>query len=236
MKHTSPGLPTLLSREEAASALGVKIAEVDRLIAKGELRSVTDRSGRGRPAKRVYEEDVSIILQQARKTAKDAPSPSYAERFTPEDASRMFSALKSGTSVEDCVISLKIHPSAAMAIKRAWDQVRGQITLDAADLRRLEKMGLDGSFPIESGEGLMDLIETAARGAQCVECKTRAASMCRLCSAKSGVKSRELGASTGGESRVKSRESGETKTSPGILSSVHPVVDHDSLGNEYGES
>lgn len=179
--------PILLTREQACEMLGNRPADLTRLIKRGDLRTATAYGAKGtRPVEKIYEEDILFLIQHAKKTAADAPSPSFADRYTPEDASRMFAALKSDTSVEDCIISLKIHPRAALAIKQAWDEVRGAVTLSREGLARVEKMGLEGTFPITTSEELMEVLENAGQERACSTCRKRPASMCRSCSTTNG--------------------------------------------------
>lgn len=181
-----------MTRDEAASALGVTLLEIKRRVAVGDLRTVTTQGPKGgKPQQLVSREDVAFCIQHAGRTAADAPSPSFADRYTPEDASRMFAALKDEASVEDCVIKLRIHPRAAIAIKRAWDEIRGGVTLSRAELDEIEKLGVEGRYPLESPDAVLDVVRTAARDKTCGVCGKRSATTCGPCSVKKPAVSRQ---------------------------------------------
>lgn len=174
-----------VTKEEAQDLLGITAGDLKRRIQVGDLRTSEQYDPKlGRTVVLVSQEDIDFCLMHAKKTAEAAPSPSLADRYTPDDASKMFAALKANKSVEDCVIELKIHPRAAMAIKRAWDDVRGQVTFTREQLDKIEKLGLDGEFPIEAPEQLMSVLESAAAEKACVTCKAKPGVMCRGCAKK----------------------------------------------------
>jgi hypothetical protein len=183
-----------VSCAEAAEMLGISVADVKRKIAAGELESRVHVSSGGRRSILIVRSSIDFVLAAARKTAKDAPSPSFADRYTPEDAARVFPLLKKGTPLVDVVIALSIHPSAVMAIARAYDQLRGCVTLSAEGLRTLEREGLDAEFPIPDENALITAVSAALKERTCSVCAKRPASICRVCTTKSKAEPNANGA------------------------------------------
>lgn len=112
--------------------------------------------------------------------------------YSSTDSSRMFQELENGAGCIECVIKLGIHPEAARAIYRVWNELRRHVVLFRPELERIEKMGLDGTFPIEDAPGLMDVIESAARERECTACHRRPGTVCRACVVKKRIESRQL--------------------------------------------
>lgn len=172
---------TWIKVAEAATLLGVTEGEV-RLKAKaGDLRSTMQKGVRGRAGLVIAREDVEFAIQHAKKTAAHAPSPSFAERYTPEDAKRVFEALKRKMSIEDIVITLNppIHPTAVLAISRVHDQITGRVTLEPDHVTALRKLGLDVEDPLPDADTFVEAVALATKEHAC-SCGRRAV-RCQRC-------------------------------------------------------
>lgn len=169
---------TLMTRAGLAKALGVTVQEVQRRL---RIGSLVPHSHRGTEPMFTYGQlEEQRMLSRKRTTVGAAQGPAPVE-FSGDDASIVFKALREGKALDDIVIESSVHPLIVKAASEAFAQLRGGLFLSVEHMRELEKMPIDGEWPVQSAKHLVDMLRGALEETSCEKCKKKARKVCLVC-------------------------------------------------------
>lgn len=169
---------SLLTRGALAKALGVSIQEVQRRLRVGSLVPHTHRGTEPVFTYAQYEEQRMLSRKRMNQAA---PSTAAAVEYSGEDASVVFKALREGKTLDDIVIEASVHPLVVRAAAEAFAQLRGGLFVSAACMSELEKMPIDGEFPVQGDVQLIEMLRGALIDTACSECRKRKRKVCLAC-------------------------------------------------------
>ena len=171
--------PVYLTRNEVAARLGVSVHEIRRRESLGVMKP----SGRDARGWILYSE---TDLANVSPTTRGARRPKPGGSFTVEEASRVFALLKEGRALVDIVCESAVHPDAVEAIASSYAKLSGAILVPAMLVERMNALEgkLDGVFPLDSAEAILDAVEAAVEEAKCKTCKRKPRTHCLGCGAE----------------------------------------------------
>ena len=118
----------------------------------------------------------------SRKRMAPTTSPTVEEvQYNGEDAAVVFSCLDENMTLPHIVVHHKIHPDAVMAAARAYQRMQGGLMLSGSFVSRLEKLPLDGEFPVQTENQLLEMLQSALTDTACSECQKRTRKVCLAC-------------------------------------------------------
>jgi DNA-binding transcriptional MerR regulator len=122
------------------------------------------------------------VLNELQKQAQ-IPANQLIDNFTNQDAVRVFSALRDNKPLAEIVIEMQLHPAIVRKIHKEWIELQGfGLYISVPLLEQINKLPLEGTFPIETAEGLFEnLKEIADAGEKCITCKRSVAAYCTKC-------------------------------------------------------
>lgn len=167
---------TLLTRGQMAQRLGVSIQEVQRRLRVGTLKPYMKRGKE--PLFHTGQLEEQRMLSR-RRTAEPGKEP--VVDFTGKDASTVFKALRDGKTLDDIVVDYAVHPLIVKAAAEAFAQLRGCLFVSSDRLRDLEKLPIDGEWPVQTDTQLVKMLREALTEAACSECKKRTRKVCLAC-------------------------------------------------------
>lgn len=176
----------LLTRGTLAKALGVSIQEVNRRLRVGSLKPYIRRGKE--PLFHTGQLEEQRMLSRKR-TAE--PGKESIVDFTGKDASTVFRALREGKALDDIVIEHAVHPHIVKAAAEAFAQLRGCLFLPAEFVRELEKLPIDGEFPVTSSDALAEMLRSALVENSCTECNRKTRKVCLGCARTLARKGRQ---------------------------------------------
>lgn len=168
--------PSLLTRGQLAQKLGVSFQEVNRRLRVGSLKPYLKRGKEPLFHTGQLEEQRMLSRKRTAEPGKEA-----VVDFTGKDAATVFKALREGKALDDIVIEHAVHPLIVKAASEAFAQLRGSLFLSAEFLRELEKLPIDGEFPVTSSEALAVMLRDALVEGACGECKRKTRKVCLAC-------------------------------------------------------
>jgi len=177
------GTAGFLTRGEVAKRLGVTVSEVRRREALGKIKP-TGRSPHGW----VLYSEQDLIGQPLGKDVKKrvvrgtekAPRPVLNAKFTSEEALQVYRLLRHGKNLIDAVMDTGLHPEVVESIAESYSKMSGGIFLTKAQMEQIEAMPLEGTFPLQGGDELVQVIRDAC-SETCKACAKRARAYCKVC-------------------------------------------------------
>lgn len=167
---------TLLTRGQLAQKLGVSFQEVNRRLRVGALKPYLKRGKE--PIFHVGQLEEQRMLSRKRTVE---PGREAVVDFTGKDAATVFKALREGKALDDIVIEHGVHPLIVKAASEAYAQLRGSLFVSAERMRELEKMPIDGEWPIQNDVQLIEMLRGALEESSCEKCKRKTRKVCLAC-------------------------------------------------------
>lgn len=168
----TPQYPGFLTRDELAGQLGVSVHEIRRREGKGMLAPVK-RLSRGIP---LYSPETVDNQPKKRKTTFDTDRTLY----TSDDGKKVFALLASKTTLVEIVLSTGFHPATVQSIAEDYAEMSDAIILTRDNVTKINRLTLDGNFPLTNGDDLVSVLETCAE-TRCTNCNKRSKSICTYC-------------------------------------------------------
>ncbi len=179
---------TRITREEVAKVLECSVNEVRRREGRGHFKPV---HGRGKD-NRVFYSLEQIEMYKKRRQEQRGPDLSKTDNvrvvtiapdvpFTVEEARSVFAELRKGASPLDCIERLPIHPDKIEGILRSYERIAGAIVINSDKAAIINKMPLDGVFPVVDADGIIALLQASAKEPSCSSCGKRPRVMCKTC-------------------------------------------------------
>ena len=162
--------PGYISRAELAIKLGISVHEIRRREAQGRIQ----------PAKRVgktplYTEEQAAIMKADREFARNSSIVYLAS-----DAKRVFDLLDQDKGLVAIVQETGLHPLVVQSIAIAYAEMGGAIIVSRSNMDKINKLTLDGNFPITNDEDLLDVLVSCSE-TYCTNCKKRPKVICKHC-------------------------------------------------------
>lgn len=165
---------------------GLSYVEFLRMIRRGELVAVARN-----PANYSLfaEEDIERIvkLQQSSLGIVKRRQGVFEEQceYTTHEAYEVIDRFKRGLSQQDVFLETKIHPVIIQTILRDWSRMQGGLWLSEEDLATINKLPLEGTFPITTPKELYEVMRLASAERMCGQCNKRPVSgSCLACAKK----------------------------------------------------
>ena len=166
-----------MSRAGLAKAMGVSLQEVQRRMRVGTLVAHTHRGGEPLFTYNQLEEQRML----SRKKVSQANPGTVTIEYTGDDASVVFKALREGKTLDDIVVDHSVHPLVVKAAAEAFAQLRGGFFVSSESSRDLEKLPIDGEFPVQTGTQLVEMLRGALTDVACSECQKKTRKVCLAC-------------------------------------------------------
>ncbi len=109
--------------------------------------------------------------------ASDHEQTSYSDK----ECTDVFRALNEGKNPADIVAGLGVHAMKVKAIYAIWTELRELVALSGEEVRAIEKLAVDGVWPVKTGEQLVKNLTDMASKRRCGSCGKRSAQVCRAC-------------------------------------------------------
>lgn len=167
----------LLTKPAFAKRLGVGIKELNRRIRTGSLREF--KKSRGALLFHPDQVEEQKLLTRTRPNAKKEHLDTV--EYSGEEAAVVFRALADGKSLHDIVVGTELHPVVVEAASRAYAKLRNGLFIGGGELAEIEKLPIDGEFPVQSGLQLVDMLRASLLDNACEECKRKARKVCLAC-------------------------------------------------------
>jgi len=168
-----------LTRSELAKLLGVSYTQARRL----ELTGAIAKRKTGKKKESLFLESEARELLHKKELRQASRLGPASEPIAGSVAARAFVAFDRGKSQADVVIDEQLSPTIVRALFLEWSDMRGIFLLTRAQVHEIEKLGLDGSYPIEDGAHFVrNLREVAEQMDVCVGCKKAPRRICLACS------------------------------------------------------
>lgn len=182
-----------LSRPEFAQRVGLSVSEIRRKESLGLLTPAR----RARYNTAYYgEKEVALVLEMRRADARaknrrqlnktayalpDAlPEKGGLAEYNKEDACAVFAMLQAGERLDKIVTALSLHPQIVRVAAADFAVMSNSFVIRGHVMEQINKLPLDGVFPIESDEELLEILKTVSYGT-CTLCKSKPRSICRHC-------------------------------------------------------
>jgi len=179
----------LFSSSKIMELTGCSRSEMMGLISRGLIRAV-DKTRQGWA---LYGEDALRVVvdfrrrSKKKKTESEMPLPDL--NYSATNALIVFKMIKDGMSFEDIVLKSKIHPRMVRGIVREYQNLAGAIVVYKEFVDKINKLPLNGTFPITDGEGIFDVLNLAADDSRCATCQRNPkSSHCSACERKKVIK------------------------------------------------
>lgn len=106
--------------------------------------------------------------------------------YSAEDGVRVFELLRDGKTLEEIILTTRIHPLLVKAIRVDYDDITGSIHLPKYTVDQLNVLGRDGrlpgAFPVRDDADVLAVLELCAVDRTCSTCERNAAlSSCEDC-------------------------------------------------------
>ncbi len=167
----------LLTKANMAERLSVSLQEINRRLRVGSLRPHVKKGKEELFHPRQVDEQ--RMLSRRRFHAEPGKEPVID--FSGKDASTVFKALREGKALDDIVIEFTVHPFIVKAAAEAFAQLRGGLYISADKMKELEKMPIDGEWPIQSDTQFMEMLQGALEESACEGCKKKKRKVCLGC-------------------------------------------------------
>jgi len=176
--------PGAMTKQMLIRRTGLTIGEVRILIKRGVLKPVGyNHLGWG-----YYDETTIAQLKRRVRKTKDDLREDFMHSLDPRrpyeasDGVRVFEMIRLGTSLRDIVVQTGLHPTTVKAINADYEECEGGIYLPTEIVDELNKLPLDGAFPLQTAYAVLEMCKKAARGGVCLACKSRQSKLCVTCS------------------------------------------------------
>jgi hypothetical protein len=179
LANTQETPPGMLSRDEAATRLGVTPQELRRRQRTGQLKPAK-RGDRGKVYYRVQDIEALVATMRDKPDGNMMTPGMAAISYTGEQASMVFAALREGKSIDECIIDLKIIPAIVKALALEYASIKGALFLPGDVVTAINRLPLDGPMPITKAEEVLAVL-TRAADPKCVECDKRYPILCKHC-------------------------------------------------------
>lgn len=218
----SNGIPEdYLTIGELARETGFTTEEIKRLIRGGRIKVDLVSSG-GRPM-RLFEKGIVSKLREMRARAASvvpitslgsargqlvAPGGEVAPPvYTKEESAAVFAALRAGKNLVDVVLDSKIDPEVVRHLTKLYTTLDGSVIVLREEVERINqivaKLPLVGTYPIQSGEHLIELAQSFAERRPCVRCDRNSRSFCEQCFKQHARSALEAGRKEGAEAHAR---------------------------------
>lgn len=188
----------IFNRARAAEYLGLTVAELRRREQDGIYPMHIDRrgwhwfseaelkalfsNGISKAVKGFPEVKYKPLGEQLKKPEKRSASTESGAQDDSEDAKKIFAEMKKGTHPTDIVLDLGLSPHVVRRVTAIWREMREQIVFTDAQRIDLEKLPLQGEFPVRSSEHLLEMLKkTFATPTLCGRCGKGKARICVDC-------------------------------------------------------
>lgn len=137
--------------------------------------------------------DPHVLIKMARRAGGEERAKPYLEAaaevvidrsgdHTPDNAKKVFAALRDGKKPVEIVIDLGVLPEVVRNISAQYFDFDGGLYLSRASMEKIGKLPMTGAVDLDSEE---EFVATIARSlaniAGCAKCKKRPARVCGLC-------------------------------------------------------
>jgi hypothetical protein len=177
----------MMDRKEFARRVGLTVQGVRYREKVGLLKPAKKGTGlyagrRGTFADKAFytQEQVERERRRQREDKKGRPAKSVPVYATSHECRVVFEALARGMTVRDIVREYGIHYEAVMLLADKYSIADGGIFLRPEEVDAINKLPLDGCFPVKTGADIVALLEEASRE-KCEECVKRPRRYCRTC-------------------------------------------------------
>lgn len=169
-----------LTRAEFAARVGLAVSEVKRQETMGNLIPAK-RNSANQPFYKKSQLDA--FLENRRAHGGVLPAHGDVAPYTSEEAARVFTELDKGRSPVQIVEMLKVHPRAVRAIASDYYDMKECIVLTPATIARMNRLPLDGAFPLTTEADVFAVMENAAKE-QCLVCGKAPKRYCQPCAVR----------------------------------------------------
>lgn len=173
-----------ITRSELAIAMNVSIDRIKSLEFRRKFSgpSIPAKGGRGEQPRYSPEKVLELrnLLKSGRNPLTEVAALSL-KSYTPEEGKKAFVLLKEGKPAVDLITELGIHPHSVRAIVADYNELAGGFFLSAKTLEQIHKLPLDGCFPLEDENALLELLMECSSDT-CFVCKKRSKAVCSQCS------------------------------------------------------
>ena len=141
--------------------------------------------------------------------------------YSSQEAVGVFRLLREGRTLEEIVLEKEFHPALVQVIAKDYQAVSGAILITKPvvdEINKLSESGLDGSFPVRSGEEILELLKEAA-DQRCSGCgKRKRSQLCGRC-----VRSRFAAEAAASEAPIPAEESSPPTSDGEDHAETHPT-------------
>lgn len=112
--------------------------------------------------------------------------------YSVDEGVSVFTMLRSGLAVDEIFLKTKIHPGVIHTIIKDYELLTKSIILSRAKVDELNKLSLEGNFPLATADDVVEVMKLAAQGRLCPTCTKRPHSdQCERCTRHRVIKSME---------------------------------------------
>lgn len=192
----------LLTKRSLAHHLSVSVQEINRRMRLGNLKAYKTQKGVAFFHPDQVEEQRSYARGKNKVVTSEVKT---VVEYTGEEAAVVFRELQAGSSLTNIVVEKMIHPAVVRAASEAFSQLQGCLFLGEDTLRAIEKLPLDGEFPIQTGSQLVEILKEAFREKACIKCQKKTRKVCLGCA--QGLARKGRGAASDSPEESDERES-----------------------------
>lgn len=98
-----------------------------------------------------------------------------------EDCVRCFRLLEAGKSLVQIVLETELHAAVVSSINDDYANMKAAIVVPKAALDVINKLPLDGTFPVRDATHLLEILESAVADLACEQCVKRKRAVCTGC-------------------------------------------------------
>lgn len=106
---------------------------------------------------------------------------SMSVAYHASESQQVFALLRQERTLIDIQIETGLHPTVVAAIVRDYTELSNAILIDRGMLEEIEKLPLEGTFPIRTARGLVTILRNAAKEHRCVRCQRKRSRFCGAC-------------------------------------------------------
>lgn len=177
----------LLTASELCDRCGITKTEFRKLVNRGIVRSCA----RNQANWTLYHEDDVLKIQKIfanRLGVVSRREGLFSDQceYSTTEALKVIELLETGMSMDRVFLAVKLHPVIVQSIQRDWARMQGGVFVPQPILDEINRLPLEGQFPISSARELYEVLELASKEKKCGQCKKRAIShTCLACAKRS---------------------------------------------------